>query len=149
MLSHTAEYALRALAHLAQTARGQVVLGRELAAQTGIPSQYLSKVMLSLRNAGLVIATRGIGGGYMLLRPADAIHLLDVVELFDGPVGSPKCLLRGKHACSDQDACPAHRSWGKMRRSYQEFLEQTTLCQITCKPAHNTQLTPPVRGMEP
>jgi Rrf2 family protein len=146
MLSHTAEYALRALAHLAQLARGRTILGRDLAEQTGIPSKYLSKVMLSLRNAGLVVATRGTGGGYTLLRPADAIHLIDVVQLFDGPVAWPQCLLRGQHECSDQDACSAHSSWGMMRRSYLDFLEQTTLWQIACKPAHDTQLTPPVRS---
>src|SRR5512135_1873837 len=103
MLSATSEYAVRALTHLARATRGQVVLGRDLARATGIPPQYLSKIMLSLRNAGLIFATRGTGGGYMLLRPADAIHLIDVVSLFEGPSGRPHCLLRANHRCSDND----------------------------------------------
>src|SRR5512133_3347436 len=58
MLTATAEYALRALTQLARLSRNQVMLGRELATSTGIPPKYLAKVMLALRNAGLVLATR-------------------------------------------------------------------------------------------
>src|SRR5512146_2480750 len=93
MLSTTSEYALRALAQLAQLSRGDSVLGRDLAQATGVPPKYLAKIMLALRNAGIVMATRGTGGGYMLLRPADAIHLIDIVQVFEGPALWPRCVL--------------------------------------------------------
>ncbi len=141
MLSATSEYALRALTHLARSSRGQVVLGRDLAAATGIPPHYLSKIMLSLRNAGLVFSTRGTGGGYLLLRPADAIHLIDVVSLFEGPATWPHCLLRGSKRCSEKDPCTAHQYWGKVRTDYLEFLENTTLEQISQSTSHPSQLT--------
>lgn len=130
MLSATSEYALRALTQLARVSRGEVVLGRDLAESTGIPPKYLSKVMLSLRNAGLVLATRGTHGGYTLLRPADAIHLIDVVQVFEGPATWPQCLLRAGQQCSDKESCTAHQHWGHVRRTYLEFLEHTTLSEI-------------------
>ncbi len=126
MLSATSEYALRALALLAQRPGG-AVLGRELAERGGIPPQYLCKIMLLLRNAGMVGATRGTGGGYMLLRPAADIRLFDVVALFEGPAMSPHCLTRANRECSDQDPCPAHKYWGKVHHGYLEFLQQTSL----------------------
>lgn len=141
MLSATSEYALRALAHLARLSRGQVMLGRELAGHTGIPPKYLSKVMLALRNAGLVVASRGTGGGYMLLRPADAIHLIDVVQVFEGPRHWPHCLLNPQRECSDKHACTAHAHWAGVRRGYLDFLEKTTLNDISLTAAHETQLT--------
>jgi Rrf2 family protein len=140
MLSTTSEYALRALAELARANRGQITLGRDLARQTGIPAKYLSKIMLSMRNAGLVTATRGSGGGYSLQRPADAIHLMDIVQVFEGPATGPKCLLRNGHKCSDEDCCTAHSYWSKVRRSYVEFLEHTTLIDISVN-THESQLT--------
>lgn len=145
MLSVTSEYALRALTHLALASRGDVILGRDLAKTTGVPPQYLAKIMLALRNAGLVLATRGTGGGYMLLRPADAIHLIDVVSLFEGPLTLPHCLLRGGHKCSPANPCAAHVYWGKVRDGYLEFLERTTLNDISQDTAHETQLTRPMR----
>jgi Rrf2 family protein len=141
MLSSTSEYALRALSQLAQLARGEAMLGRDLAKSTGVPAQYLSKIMLALRNAGLVLATRGTGGGYMLLRPADAIHLIDVVSLFEGPSQWPHCLLRGDRKCSGENPCAAHAHWGKVRDGYLEFLERTTLIDLTQNTAHETQMT--------
>ncbi len=145
MLSATSEYALRALTRLAQTERGEAVLGRDLATATGIPPQYLAKVMLALRNAGLVLATRGTGGGYMLLRPADAIHLIDIVSLFEGPSTWPHCLLRGDKKCTATNPCAAHAHWGRVRDGYLEFLEHTTLDDISHGTAHDTQLTRPKR----
>jgi Rrf2 family protein len=140
MLSATSEYALRALTQLAQLAGGQVMLGRELAERTVIPPHYLPKIMLSLRNAGLIMATRGTGGGYTLLRPPDAIHLIDVVSLFEGPSNWPHCLLRPHSDCSDENPCSAHRYWGDVRRGYLEFLEQTTLKDISNHAPHLTEV---------
>jgi len=140
MLSTTSEYALRALAELARLNKGTVMLGRDLAQQTGIPSKYLSKIMLSLRNAGLVAAPREPGGGYPLQRPADAIHLMDIVQVFDGPSAGPKCLMRGGHKCSDDDCCTAHEYWSKVRKSYMEFLQHTTLIDISVN-THESQVT--------
>ncbi len=145
MLSATSEYALRALTCLAQLPRGDAILGRQLAKSTGVPSQYLAKIMLALRNAGLVLATRGTGGGYTLLRPADAIHLIDVVSLFEGPSTWPHCLLRGDRKCTSAHPCAAHAHWGKVRDGYLEFLEQTTLNDISHDTAHETQITRPLR----
>ena len=144
MLSTTSEYALRALAELARLSHGQVMLGRDLASETGIPSKYLSKIMLSLRNAGLVTATRGSGGGYTLQRPADVIHLMDIVQVFEGPTQGPKCLLRAGHRCSDHDCCTAHEPWSKVRRAYSEFLEKTTLTDISVH-THESQVTKTAR----
>ena len=145
MLSATSEYALRALTRLAQLSRGEAILGRDLSQSTGVPQQYLAKILLSLRNAGLVSATRGTGGGYMLLRPADAIHLIDVVSLFEGPSAWPHCLLRGEHKCTSEKPCTAHSHWSKVRNGYLEFLEHTTLVDITENTAHETQVTRPAR----
>lgn len=140
MLSTTSEYALRALSELARLEHGKVMLGRDLARETKIPPKYLSKIMLSLRNAGLVSATRGTNGGYTLQRPADVIHLADIVQVFDGPTVQPRCLLRDGHKCSDDDCCTAHEYWGKVRRTYVEFLEHTTLIDISVT-AHESQMT--------
>ena len=93
MLSITSQYALRALSHIARQS-GETVLGRDLAHSVEIPANYLSKVLLTLRNAGLVDTTRGSGGGYRLRRSAADIRLIDVVELFEDVSRSkPSCFL--------------------------------------------------------
>ena len=52
MLSTTAEYALRALISLAQEP-DKATLGRDLAASSGVPANYLSKSLLELKKSDL------------------------------------------------------------------------------------------------
>ena len=134
MLSTTSQYALRALTELAGQPPGQPMLGRDLAAQADIPANYLSKILLSLRNAGILATTRGSGGGYRLERKPSEIRLIEVVEVFDAPRARPDCLL-GEGECSDDKACSAHHAWKQIRQSYISFLETTTLAEISGRPA--------------
>lgn len=130
MFSSTTTYAVRALAHLAERAADQPVLGRDLAALAEVPANYLSKILLTLRRAGIVEATRGMGGGYRLSRPASAVTLAQVFELFDPPSSLPDCLL-GRPRCSDDAPCPAHERWCRVKAAYTEFLDGTTVAEIS------------------
>jgi Rrf2 family iron-sulfur cluster assembly transcriptional regulator len=134
MLSITSQYALRALSHLARQTEG-AVLGRELAESVEIPANYLSKVLLVLRNAGLVDTTRGSGGGYRLRRAANEIRLIDVVELFEEISRTkPSCFLGRTRACSNSQPCTAHATWRGLQASYLGFLVSTPLSAIAGNP---------------
>lgn len=106
------------------------MLGRELAEQARIPANYLSKILLTLNKAGIVEATRGLGGGYRLQRPPADVTLSEVIELFD-PVGEDTaCFLGGGRLCSSENPCPAHHKWCLVRESYLDFTRNTSLAEI-------------------
>ena len=131
MLSTTSEYALRALAYLARQRDGSTVLGRDLAQAVEIPANYLSKVLLTLRNAGLVDTARGSGGGYRLRKPPAEIYLIDVVELFEEiSRNKPACFLGHTKPCSETTPCSAHNAWRDLQASYLGFLVSTPLSTI-------------------
>lgn len=131
MLSTTSEYALRALACLAGQPPGTDLLGRDLAKTAEIPANYLSKILLTLRNAELVDTTRGSGGGYRLHKPADEIFLIDIVELFDGMSRSdPACFLQHQKRCSSSSSCSAHVLWADVQAKYLGFLVSTPLSAL-------------------
>lgn len=134
MLSTTTEYALRAMVELARCPEGESCLGRGIAERAEIPSNYLSKILLDLKNRGYVSAVRGTGGGYRLRRPASEIRLIDVVEVFDPPRAHPRCLLYGDHECSEDAPCAAHERWGSVRDAWVRFLETTTLEEVARQP---------------
>jgi Rrf2 family iron-sulfur cluster assembly transcriptional regulator len=133
MLSTTAQYALRALSELASAQPDQRMLGRELAARSGVPANYLSKLLLILGNAGLIEANRGTGGGYRLARRPESVLLSEVVELIDGGVVQPQCLLGLRPVCSDDDPCCAHQSWRGAKQAYLDFLSSTSLADIAAR----------------
>jgi len=131
MLSTTSEYALRALACLAGQPQGTALLGRELAKAAEIPANYLSKILLTLRNAELVDTTRGSGGGYRLHKPAEEIFLIDVVELFDGMSRNRSaCFLQHQKPCSGSSPCNAHVLWADLQARYLGFLVSTSLSAL-------------------
>jgi len=139
VLSTTAEYAVRALISLAHEP-DRATLGRDLAAASGVPANYLSKILLDLKKAGFVQAVRGTGGGYRLSRPAGEVHLMEVVEFVDGAAARPGCFLAGSGACSDEDPCMAHESWAVVRDQYVAFLESTTLEDVCEHPLRHRLL---------
>ncbi len=107
--------------------------GKKLAAEMKIPANYLSKVMLTLGNSGIVEAVRGFHGGYRLQKSAQKIPLVDVVELFEGVYTRPHCFLGEDHVCSDQSPCAAHNSFRGVRAAYIRFLERTTIATLARK----------------
>ncbi len=136
MISMTSEYALRAMVFLATQPNGRAVLGRELAQSADIPANYLAKILVTLRNAGLVATVRGTGGGYLLQRPPSGVRLNEIVELFEGVRVGCGCLLDRSKDCDSKDACSAHHVWREVRDVYRQFLRRTTLADIStrCSP---------------
>ena len=144
MLSTTAEYALRAMFALAQEGPDKATLGRDLAIRSGVPANYLSKILLELKKAGLVQAVRGTGGGYRLGRDAARIRLMDVVEEIDRDAARPGCFLAGSNSCSDLEPCPAHDRWAAVKDTYVSFLETTTIADVSVH-ANPTRFKPTIR----
>lgn len=130
MISATAEHALRAASCLARAPEGRALLGRELSILASVPSSYLAKILLELKRAGIVTATRGSGGGYQLAKAPADVRLADVVEVFDGPTTAPRCLLGEGRECSPEAPCALHWKWARVRRTFALFLETTTLEEV-------------------
>ncbi len=78
MHSRTGGYALRILGYLAD--RPDRWIGcRALAAITGIPHNYLSKIMNQLGKRGIVRSRKGWGGGFCLSSASRAVSIWEVL----------------------------------------------------------------------
>ena len=60
--------------------RGDALTSEVLAATYGTSPVVLRRVLAKLKRAGLVQSRRGVGGGSVLARPADAVTLREVYE---------------------------------------------------------------------
>ena len=118
------------MAYLARVPAGSAVMAREIARETDIPPDYLSKILASLRNAGLLESTRGTRGGYRLVKPPAQIFLVDIVEPFEA-LRRPRLCLLGRHRqCSDHEACSAHAVWQNLSAAYMGLLVSTSLAVL-------------------
>lgn len=88
-LSARVDYALRAVLELARGGDSPITADRIARAQE-IPPKFCESILLQLRRGGIVYAQRGPEGGYWLAKPASALTLIEIIEVIDGPLGSPR-----------------------------------------------------------
>src|SRR5437588_12113570 len=85
-LSRTVSYAVRATLQLAQLQSNGPIPCSRLAADGKMPERFLLQILRNLVTHGILRSTRGVDGGYALVRPADEISLLEVIEAIEGPL---------------------------------------------------------------
>ena len=90
-ISAQEEYGLRCLVQLANLKEGESLTLPQIAEREGISTANAGKLMWLLNKAGFVSSTRGTKGGYFLARPADEIHLNEIIKVLDEDVLSSHC----------------------------------------------------------
>ena len=85
-LSAKARYGLQAAYDLALHAGDGPRRVRAVAADQGIPQQFLEQVLAQLKRALLVRSYRGSHGGYALARAPAQISVLEVLTCLEGPL---------------------------------------------------------------
>lgn len=80
-------YGIRALFDMAFFGQGERVQAKEIAERQHIPLRYLEEVLQDLRRAGLVMASRGPRGGYLLARTPETISVGEIMRALGGLAG--------------------------------------------------------------
>ena len=128
LLNLTAVYGLRAMAVLAGLGAGESLNAADLSTRTGVPQQYLSKVMRKLVLARLVRGQRGRGGGFMLQLPARQIRLADVLEALDLDLAGG-CAF-GFDKCDPQNPCVLHPIWSRLQDDLSQWTQGSTFADL-------------------
>ena len=81
-----ADYALRAVVELAESAQGAPRKVDDVAQAQGIPVSFLENILTQLRSTGIVRSQRGPEGGYWLAQPADEVSLAQIIRAVEGPL---------------------------------------------------------------
>lgn len=134
-LSKRGEYALRVLldltiAHL----RGvSVVPVATLAAAQNIPTAFLEQILVALRQAGHLSATRGKRGGYAVLPAATLQTVGSLIRFLDGPLAPLSCASVSAYkrcSCPDEERCGLRQLMVEARAALSSVLDGTTLIQL-------------------
>lgn len=133
MFSRTGEYVLRSMAFMAQHMDDWPLPVRQIAEQTGIPRKYLSNILSSLVRGGILESAPGIGGGFRMVRSPKVVFLQEVLEPFEPALGPTRLCPFGPERCNDTDACAEHPRWTLVREAYADFLQHTSVYDISVK----------------
>ncbi len=127
------EYGLRCLLQLARLSPGESLTLGQIAEGEGISQANAGKLMWLLNKAGLVASTRGTKGGYALARPAEEIHLSDIIKVLDEDMleGHCKSYTGLQEICVHTGDCGIRPVLISLHEIVQSALERITLAQLT------------------
>ena len=124
-LTRAGEYAVRCVLYLASCPMGEVVNKKAVAEAMDIPDQFLGKIAQHLARAGIMEIVQGARGGFRLLRPADELNLLEVVEATIGKIFLNDCLMNPR-ICARSNTCSVNKVWEKARKQLRDTLASAT-----------------------
>jgi Rrf2 family iron-sulfur cluster assembly transcriptional regulator len=125
IFSKKCEYGLQAVLYLAAQHTGEVIPSDEIARKLNIPKEFVSKILQSLTESGIVDSRKGKSGGFFLAKNPSRIRLIDIVAAIDGLGMFNNCVLGFPH-CSPDNPCPLHSKWGELRtRAYNMLTDET------------------------
>ncbi len=127
-MTRAADYAVRAIVHLASLPDGSRASLSELATGVDVSPAFLSKVLQRLVRAGLLKSRRGKCGGFQLSRHVRSVSLFDVLDAFDSVPALNACLAPG--GCARSTTCGAHPIWVEAQYRVHEVLAGASLDRI-------------------
>jgi len=133
-------YAVMAMADLAGCAATEgrscrSVTLAEIAERQGISLSFLERIFCRLRQAGLVSAVRGPGGGYRLARPPAEIPIIEIIRSAGELIRTTRCSPGGEPcmpsgAGAPDGRCQTHDLWAALGREIERFLASVTLADV-------------------
>jgi len=129
-LSSKTEYAVLALLELGQRFGKGFTLSREIARKRNIPESFLERILLTLKNAGLIVSVRGATGGHYLAKKPEELEVRAIIELFEGSLAPSDCVnerITFSPLCPSESACVVKNLWQRMYDSMLRSLEDLTL----------------------
>jgi Rrf2 family protein len=127
------EYGVRLMVQLGRHyGQGPASLA-EIAAEEDLPRAYLEQLVMSLRDAGLVVSTRGAHGGYELAREPGEIRMSEVLRALEGPIAPMICATDDpEHAtlCDRSSRCTVNLLWVRVRDAIAGALDGMTVADL-------------------
>jgi Rrf2 family protein len=129
------EYGTHCLLWLAE-AGGRPLSSRDLGELQGISPSFLAKIFAKLEKAGIVTATDGMRGGYVLARKPEKISFLQIVDAIEGEKPLFDCQeIRGRCAVfgdqpprwATKGVCAIHAVMLQAEKAMRDTLARQTL----------------------
>jgi Rrf2 family protein len=128
--SMSIEYAIHGLVYLARAHGEPAVLLGDIASAIRVPKEYMRKIFQQLARKRLVLARRGVKGGYRLARPAAELSLKEVVEAVEGSLPLYHCLSLQRH-CGLSPSCPVQRTFRLASEKMAEVLQSVSIQDLS------------------
>lgn len=129
LFSKKCELALQSVLYLSILPKDSIERAETIAKQIKAPKEFVSKILQSLTDVGIIKSKKGKFGGFSLAKNPDEIKLIDIIKAIDGDYVFDSCVM-GFPYCSDENPCPMHSKWAQIRDESLDILRSKTLADL-------------------
>ena len=127
-LNTKSRYAVMALADMASFKDNKPISLRDISLRQSISILYLEQIFLKLKRNNIVKSTRGIKGGYVLVKNPKQIKLSEIFLASDENVKTIGCEKHSKKGCNGRSSkCITHYLWDELDMHINTFFENKNL----------------------
>lgn len=126
-LSTRVRYACRALIVLAH--HNEPCTSERIAQQEHLSKKYMDEILGALRQGGILATKRGVSGGYTISQHLEAVSLLEIIELLDGPIRLAPCVDDAEQ-CPREKVCLMNSVWDRLNAVIRDAFAAVSLRDI-------------------
>lgn len=135
LITRNTDYAIRALMFIARHKK-EIISVSKLVKNLKIPKPFLRKLLQILNKKGLLKSYRGQGGGFILAIPPHKIFLINLIEIFQGPLKLNECIFK-KRICPNTKVCVLKKKIDAVERYVVSELRSITIASLLGKRDYN------------
>lgn len=141
--SKATNYALHTMVYLAIVPSGKTIGVKQLAEVQKVSPSYLSKVLTNLVKSGFVESVTGVNGGYKLIKDADKITFLDIIQAIEGKASFFQCSLENN--VHDRRNCFIEKVMNEAEQKMEQHLMDHTVDSVVQKV--NVQMSEQIKSL--
>ena len=127
-ITRDTDYAVRILKAIAAK-KGCAATAQELSVELDIPLSFVRKILQVMGKNGPLTSYKGKGGGFELTCSPDKILLLDIINMFQGPICLSDCLFK-KKICHNRTTCSMRKIIVELEDTVKKRLKNVTLASL-------------------
>lgn len=128
-LTKYTDYSLRILIYLGLN-NDRLVTIDEVSEAYGISRNHVAKAVFNLSQMGIILTSRGRGGGMRLARPPEDINIGALVRQTEPHMNMLECFDTSINTCPLIDACRLKSLIKKAKRAFLAVLDECTLADM-------------------
>lgn len=125
-ISAKGRYALLMLVDLAEHRDQGYTSLKEIAERQDISKKYLEQIVIALNPLEIFASTRGVQGGYKLIKDPQDISVWDILGLTEESISSSPACLQENGQC-DKEQCATRWVWAGLNEVTSEYLRSISL----------------------
>lgn len=128
-ISTRTRYGTRLMLNLGLHYGGGSIFLKDIAKDEEISEKYLSQIIIPLKSAGFVSATRGAHGGYMLAKDPSLITMKNIFAALEGGLGFAE-YIKNPAVCKRTTQCTTRIVWSHIENKMLELLNSIKLSDL-------------------